>query len=344
MKRANTKKGNFSVTSLGAAAVLALMTFSSPAGAAGPVHFSADMEVRWDENIGLAGASEDEFDDITTRIAGKMVYDLLVETGREFTIDGQVFYAQVADLSDLSNYGLEIGADYRGEFGSALTAPWYTIGLDYTIAQFSDSEPRDGSWLDLEVVIGKRFNETFNLSGGVRFHQRWQSEDDPFCPQFPNNNNSCTVGTIDWNGDDVFNQERFGYFINAEVNFGARTSAFFEWSYASGDEDATGQSGNFPKCGAGGVAGGANSGCNIFTNDLAFGQFLNAAGNPRFYQVWKAEVVQRVYEIGVIHEFNDQWSGDITFIRMEAPSVKNHEVDMEDYQNTAFMASVGFSF
>jgi hypothetical protein len=305
------------------------------------LHFGADVSVRWDENIGLAGNDEDEFDDVTTRVAGQLQYDIVAQAGREFVVKAELFYAQVADLSDLSNYGLMVGADYRGEFGPALTAPWYTIGVEYTTATFDDSDPRDGEWLDAEVVIGKRFSEKLNISSGFRYHRRWQRDDDPFCPQFPGNNNSCSTGTIRWNGDDVFNQERMGVFVNAELNFGARTSGFVELSFVEGDEDATGRMSNFNFCGAGGGPGGANSGCNTFTNDLAFG---SKPGVP-WFQVWKVDdVFQRSAEIGVTHAFNDQWNLNVTAIYMNAPRVNNHDVSQDDYSNTAVIATLGLTF
>ncbi len=298
------------------------------------LHWSADVGVRWEDNIGLGVESVEEFDDITTRVAGGLQYDLLVESGREFVINGTLFYEQVSDLDDLSNYGFTVGADYRGEFGQALTAPWYTFGIDYTVAEFADSDPRDGSWLDVELVLGKRFSQKFNLSGGVRYHQRWQDDDDPDCPEFPANNNSCSSGVIMWNGDEVFDQDRIGYFVNGEFNFNARTSAFIEFSIVDGDEDATGLTNSLRFCG-----GGVNSGCNVFTNDLAFG----TPPGGGWFQVWKVDVTQRLWEVGVNHAFNNKWSLNVTAVNMQSARVENSEQSMPDYDNTAVIATLALA-
>ena len=202
--------------------------------------------------------------------------------------------------------------------------------------------------MDAEIVIGKRFSEIFNLSGGVRYHRRWQDDDDPNCPQFPTNNNSCTNGTIFWNGDEVFDQERHSYFVHADAAFGARTSGFVELSYVQGDEDATGRVADLERAnmncrgGAGGT--GLNSGCNTLTNDEAFGQFGPGLGD--WYQVWKVDVNQRVLEVGVDHQFSDALSLNVTAVFMETTQVENPGalIAMDDYSNRAIMATLGFSF
>ena len=257
-------------------------------------HFSAEFGARWEDNIGLTGddtnpdfIGDAEFDDVTYQYSATLGYDVFRTRSQEVSVSVTPFYNRVDDLSGLTNWGVTTGIQYRGEIGPAFTDPWYGASIDYTFADFDESRIRKGDWLEAELIVGKRFNPKFGMSGGARWLDRNQENSTGLCPS--NVNVDCPGN---WGPDEVFEQERWGAFIHADWFFSEKTSFFVEYSYWDGDEDATS-----PLLGC----GRSDSPCrqntaDTFADDPAFGDAQFATRGTRPFTVWRVDAKQQVIE------------------------------------------------
>ena len=295
--------------------------------------FSATLNgsVGWQDNIGFASQSEDKFDVFTTEVDVDLGYKLVQQQGLELEASVRPFYAYVGDLSDLSNYGVDFGATLLGEFGPDFTDPWYSLSLGYTFIGFDDSDPRDGSWLEFEATLGKRFSPSFGLSGGYRYFQRWQDDNDPLCQVQPGGapgGGGCAV----WITGEVFDHERHGGFAHADFFFGDRTNLFVEYTFWKGDVSATGRP--------------ARAGA-VMTSDQAFGTFTSGS-NEFYYFVWRSDADQHVAEVAVNRQFSERWNAELSLVYLWTSSVDSQSgtatgpLDDDNYQNFLVNLSVAF--
>jgi hypothetical protein len=294
------------------AAIVAACTLLSRAAAAQQAesrfNIGAEVTSTWDYNVGISPDDNDKFDVITTGIAVDLRYALVQRQGFEIDASLTPFYNHVSDLNDLSNYGATAGLDLRGEFGPGFTDPWYSISLDYTLARWDDSDPRDGDWVDVELAVGKRFTPKFGISGGYRYHQRWQDDNNPECI-------SGACGR--WRTDKVFDHSKNGLFGHVDWFVQDKTSVYFEYSYWDGDVASTGQTGRF--------------GDAVVTDDLAFGGWTRANGDSAEYKVWRADAKTHITEAGINHNFSDHVTVGLSALYLWTSDVSSQASD-EDYE------------
>ena len=315
---------------------------TAPTTSAIPSNFSFAIEtgVRYEKNIALSGdrvaSGEaifgDNNGDTTAGIAAVVDYAAIAEPGRELVFTARPFYEKVDEFDDLSNFGISVSAAYRGEFGSAFTAPWYALSVGYTAIQFTDSDIRDGGWLDAELAVGARFSPRFGLSGGIRYFDRNQSDTSDLCPAMADGRcpGEDAGDFADWNADSVFENSKWGLFAHADWFITSRTQVFVEYSFWDGEE-ATSSSFN--------GLGGTNPllGSDTFAEDPAFGNF-NAGGTPQPVLVWRLDARQHVFEVGIRQTITDKLSVDLTGIRLltgDAESVDRVMPNVDEYRNTA---------
>ncbi|MCR9261590.1 MAG: hypothetical protein NXH95_17875 [Pseudomonadaceae bacterium] len=313
-----------------------------------------DIGTRWDSNINLASdefdsqyaGSSAEFDDFTSNINLNISYALIETASQELVATLSGFHNSVSDNNKLSNTGATIALDYRGEFGSNFTDPWYTLGIEYTIAEWDDSRIRDGDWIDLEAAIGKRFTPKFGLSGGLRYLKRNQKNSTRLCP-----NRSAVNCPGNWREDEVFDQERAGAFIHADWFISQSTSVYFEYSYWDGDEDGTLPLRNQNSAQVEEGSEGWLNGQDVFADDPAFGRgaarYTNINRGLDFI-VWRVEAVQNVFELGINQVLTDSISLAFVAAYMDASDVESPdrrgETELGGYENTAVMATLSFAF
>ena len=282
-----------------------------------PFTVAANLSVGWEDNIALIADEEDKIDAAVTRFGLNLGYQLAQTTTYQLEASLTPFYEWVSDVEDLSSYGATVGLALRGAFASDFTAPWYSIGLDYTIARFKDSDPRDGDWIEAELALGKRFTPSFGIHGGYRYQQRWQQDDDPECvtggcaPQF------------NWLIDEVFDLERHGVFLHADLMPVESTNVFLEYSFWNGDVGVAGR-GAVPDV--------------AVVDDLALEGY---DGNPGIFRVWRAEADQHVAELGVSRQLTDRVSAEVSAMYLWTSDVDN-EISEDDYENTVVTFSLTF--
>lgn len=281
-------------------------------------HTAANVALGWNDNIGLTADERDKIDVVTTELSVDLNYNVIESADVELTTSVTPFYQWVSDVDDLSNYGAVFGVDLRGAFGQAFTDPWYQASIDYTVATFRDSDPRDGSWLELQLTLGKRFTPLFGISGGYRYEQRWQRDDDPECvtggcaPQF------------NWAIDEVFDLQRNGVFAHVDLQPAESTGLFLEYSYWTGDVAVTGR--------------GARPNEPV-VDDLALGGFDTAG----IYRVWRSEADQHVVEVGAERSFGNRWSALLSAYYLWTTDVDSG-ISEDDYENTVVTLSLVFDF
>lgn len=304
----------------------ALVLAAAPAagqstGAASDSRFdvAASFAVGWQDNIALTAEEPDKIDVATTEVDLALGYRLVQTRDLEIAASLTPFYEWVSDVEDLSNYGVTAAAELSGAFGADFTAPWYAARAGYTLIRFDDSDPRDGDWVDVELALGKRFTPRFGIHAGYRYHQRWQEDDEPACvtagcaPQF------------NWQIDEVFDLERHGVFLHADLMPAETTTVFAEYTFWSGDVAVSGRSA-VPNV--------------AVVDDLALEGYTNADGSPGVFRVWRADADQHVVELGIGQRFSERLSTRLSAIYLWTSDVQN-EISEEDYENT--MVTLSFS-
>lgn len=317
-------------------------------------HFSTEFGTRWEDNIGLTGddtnpdfVGDAEFDDLTYQFSATLGYDLFRTRSHEISASVTPFYNRVDDLGGLTNWGLTTGMQYRGEIGPAFTDLWYGFSVDYTFADFDESRIREGDWWEAELIVGKRFNPKFGLSGGARWLDRGQDNDKGLCPT---RSNADCPGF--WGPDEVFEQERWGAFIHADWFLTDKTSFFIEYSYWDGDEDATSPLRGCNRSDSPCLVNTADT----FADDPAFGNAqFGALANPVPFTVWRVEAKQHIVELGWRQALTDKITFELVGAFMETSDVvspdeargpnprRPGDQDLDDYSNNAVMASFSFS-
>jgi hypothetical protein len=281
---------------------------------------AARVSLGWEDNIALMAAENDKIDATTTELAVALGYKLVQTPDLEIAASLTPFYEWVSDVGDLSNYGATLGVDLRGAFGREFTDPWYSIGLDYTLAEFKDSDPRDGDWIELELAAGKQFSPRFGISGGYRYLQRWQDDSNPECvtagcaPQF------------NWQTDEVFDLEKHGAFVHADLFLLESTDLFVEYSYWNGDVA---------------VAGRPAAPNAVVVDDLALEGFRNPNGSQGEFRVWRADADQHVVELGGTRRFSERFSVEVSALYLWTTDV-NNIISENDYENTVVTLSATF--
>jgi len=296
----------------------AALVWSVPGQAAeSPFSAAVNVSVGWEDNIALIADERDKIDAAVTRVGVDLRYQLVQTTTYELDASVTPFYEWVSDVEDLSNYGATVGLGLRGAFAPDFTAPWYSVGLDYTITRFEDSDPRDGDWIDVELALGKRFTPLFGIHGGYRYQQRWQEDDDPVCvtggcaPQF------------NWLIDEVFDLERHGAFLHADLTPVESTNVFVEYSFWNGDVGVAGR-GAVPNV--------------AVVDDLALEGY---DGSPGIFRVWRTDADQHVVELGTSRRLTDRMSVELSAMYLWTSDV-NNEISEDDYENTVVTLSFTF--
>ncbi|HEX7035885.1 MAG TPA: hypothetical protein VF210_08930 [Pseudomonadales bacterium] len=302
-------------------ALTAAPAFGRDAGAssASRVDVAASFAVGWQDNIALTAEEPDKIDVATTHLDLALGYRLVETRDLEIAASLTPFYEWVSDVEDLSNYGVTAAAELSGAFGPDFAAPWYSARAAYTLIRFDDSDPRDGDWIDIELALGKRFTPRFGIHGGYRYHQRWQEDDDPECvtagcaPQF------------NWQTGEVFDLERHGVFLHADLTPAEATNVFAEYTFWNGDVAVTGRPA-VPNV--------------AVVDDLALEGFTNDDGTPGVFRVWRADADQHVVEVGIDQRFSERLSTRLSAIYLWTSDIQN-EISEEDYENT--MVTLSFT-
>lgn len=294
---------------------LCLLGMTAAANAAeSRLAWNLTVDIRYDDNIGLAPDPRSERDDLSTKVSGSVVWTPVETATDTLLFTATPFYEGVKNLEDLSNYGAAIRAKWSHQFSSAFTAPWIAFEGEFTWAEFEDSEPRDGYEFFGEVAVGKQFNERIGLSVGVRYRNRTSTQDNPegtfFSPQAPSGN------LVSRNAEDVFDLESYGPFIKLDYDPAPRTSLFFEYNYLEGDVAATG------------LATG-------FNNPAAFDALRDFAfeEGSRFLS-WRIEADQNLFSAGISQALTDKLDAELSATFLDATGEFNN-----DYEN--FVVALG---
>lgn len=273
------------------------------------VSFFSGLEIRYDENIGLAPFSADEESDITTELDLGLNWNIYNAETAQVSLLSSVFYAYVADLSDLSEYGIDVDLAYRGQVSPDFTALWWSVSGQARLMEFNDSDIRDGWSAQAGAQIGKRFNNVFGLSAGGRVETRKQTEDNP-----ENQPPAALYGP-----DHVFDLDNWAAFLRATFTVGPDTEIFAQYTFRSGDVAATGRSFN-------------NGGQFARAIDYAFEQDPN-------YIVWRIDADQDILDVGVSQIFTEQFVAEFAVGYLDASGESGN-----DYDNLYGTLSASFSF
>jgi hypothetical protein len=259
------------------------------------VDFSTDLKIRYDDNIGWAPVSADKVSDFTTQLDAAVNWVPVRSATAELAFDAGAYYAWVADLTDLSHYGLTVDADYSGQANPELTAFWWDLNAKFVSLTYQDSDIRDGWAAEASVTVGKRFNEKFGLSGGLRYEKRASTDNNP-ANQPPNAM-----------AQDVFDLENFAAYIRAAFSLGASTDLYAEYTFRSGDVASTGRE---------------------FSNGGQFARAFDYAFGPE-YIVWRIDADQNIIDVGITQQITDSFSMEFSLGYLDASGEQNN-----DYSNT----------
>jgi hypothetical protein len=302
-----------------AALVLCVATAcQQPATASQPFSFNVDAGVRWEDNLSLSPKGKDKVDDVTTHIGFSGDYEAFTTNTSQFTIGAGVYYDYVSDTTDLSNYGAKLSLLYRHEFGTSLTAPWFSLGGDGQWLEYKDSDIRDGYIVTGTATIGKRLNRKVGISGGYKYFIRRSTDDSPdgqggwcatvwppgMCPP------------SDWNdpwkdADEVFDLDRHNFFARIDFAMNEATRFYGDLTYFDGDVAASGRS---------------------FNNGARFSRAKDSAFGGD-YVAWQIDADGFISKLGVSHSFTEKFSIDAFVEYLTADGESGN-----DYENTAIQA------
>jgi len=287
------------------ALILAAVLLASPSAWAQLNFFSA-LEIRYDDNLGWAIADEDKVEDFTTRLDLGVNWKPVETQTSEVSVGGTVYYAWVADTSDLSHYGIKLLADYRGQTSPDFTAFWWDIDGWFKTLKYKDSEIRDGWWTKVTGTIGKRFTPVFGLSAGVAGEIRRSTE-------------SEVPGDF-FEGNKVFDLDNWSAFLRAAFSLGADTEIFAAYTFRTGDVTSTG------------------SGANWSGTSTPVPVALDPAFGPGQI-VWRIDADQNIIDLGISHTFSNRFSMEFAVGYLDAEGQENL-----NYDNTYAILSGTFGF
>jgi len=141
------------------------------------------------------------------------------------------FYEGVADLSDLSRYGVGVGVNFRQQLNNAFTSPYVRVQAAVDWQTFDNSEPRDGFKGQGDIAVGKQFSPKLGLELGYRYRFQRSTDDSPEGSATPDQLGRLTVR----GPDRVFDTDNHGGFIKVMFDPIPRWSGFFEYNYMTGD-------------------------------------------------------------------------------------------------------------
>lgn len=306
---------------LGLVVIFSAMSVSSTAWS--DVSFFTGLEVRYDDNIGFAPFSGDEIDDITTELDLGLNWNIYSAATAQVSLLSSVYYAYVADLSDLSEYGIDVDLGYRGQVSPDFTALWWSVSGQAKWMEFNDSDIRDGWSAEARVEVGKRFTNVFGLSAGGTLETRRSTDSNP-----DGQTGSPTAAVPAVNPEDVFDLDNWSVFLQGTFMVGTDTEIFTRYTFRSGDVAATGLA---PPAGP---RGWNNFGAYDRAWDYAFGQDLNS-----FYFAWQIDADQHIFDVGVSHILTEQIVLEGALGYLDASGE-----DDNDYDNLFATVSAIFSF
>ncbi len=267
--------------------------------------FSVQSGIRHEDNIGLSPNSGDEVSDQTLSIQALATHSFAETATQEFSVAAGLYADFVMDTDDISHRGALVKVDYTGQANTDITAVFWNAEAQYQWRNYDDSDIRDGQVLTASAAVGKRFSPKFSLRAGVRTEQRRASDSSP---------SNQPAG---WDPDEVFDLSKTGFFIRSEFDVRANTQLFAEFSRMSGDVAANGRS---------------------FNNGTSFTRAWDRAFGPG-YIVWKIDVDQNIFDVGVVHEFNEQLSLDASISYLDVSGESNN-----NYKNLVYQVNASYRF
>ncbi len=278
--------------------LLSIPIAHSAESAANQLHWHTGVDVRYDDNVGLAPDNDSKRDTFTTHVTAGVTWQPLETATRSFSVSVDPFYEFVTDLEDLSNFGAAVGLNLRQQFNENFTAPFVDLSATATWLEHQDSEIRDGYKIELSAALGKQFGPRFGGRVGVKYHYRQSTKSNP-------------EGTLlGRNSNDVFDLESGGPFARVEVNPLPKSTLFFEYQRREGDVAATGSPNGF------------NSPASFDSaRDFAFEE------GTRFVS-WRIDADQNIFGIGLDHDVNEHLGIQVTANYLDAKGDLNN-----DYEN-----------
>ena len=193
--------------------------------------FTAAVESRFDSNIALAPQSNSEREDLSTRVSFSGILTPRQTARQNLALSITPFYEGVADLSDLSRYGVGVGVNFRQQLTDAFTSPYVRVQATADWQTFDNSEPRDGFKGQGDVAVGKQFSPKLGLELGYRYRFQRSTNDSPEGSATPDELGRLTVR----GANRVFDTDNHGGFIKLMFDPIPRWSGFLEYNYMTGD-------------------------------------------------------------------------------------------------------------
>lgn len=276
-----------------------------------PLVFNVEGGFHFSDNIGLAPLSKDKVDDYIGQSKGSVSYTLFQDNYQDLLINSWVGYQHFFKLNDLSRIEGGISARYRGQLDPALTSPWLEIKTNLTGMNHHDSEIRDGFTVDLTVAIGKRLNEKIGGRIGYRYHHRRSTAS-------RSDFNITEAAGKKFAPHKVFDLDRQGAFAYFEFIPSSDTTFFGEYSFFTGDVNATARGG--------------------FNNGAKFTQAWDPAFGTKF-KVWRVDADVHTGELGIKHKLNSK-----THVKLLAEYMKAFGEANNDYESTSVNLNFNHQF
>ncbi len=196
---------------------------------------SAAVETRFDSNIALAPDNNSEREDLSTRVSFSGIITPVRSAKQDLSISVTPFYEGVADLSDLSRYGVGAAVKFRQQFSNSFTSPYVRVEATADWQTFDNSEPRDGFRGNADVVLGKQFSPKIGVELGYRYRFQRSTNNSPEGSATPD-----SLGRLSVRGaNSVFDTDNHGGFVKLLLEPVPRWSASLEYNYMTGEVSAS---------------------------------------------------------------------------------------------------------
>lgn len=202
---------------------LALLALCAAAPAAADWFQDARVGALYDDNLNRAQQPADIRGDAAATLSATAGWFDALTGADAITLTLNANAETYARFHGLNVVSAGASASYRHKFGTGLTIPWMSIGIDY-MHDVARDDIRDGNRLDAHLEIGQRFSDNFDASLGVGYDRRNAKDGEVVVPGIPGN-------VFDLRGQRVF--ARGAYDITDRLQLGAN------YAVRRGDVEAT---------------------------------------------------------------------------------------------------------
>lgn len=136
------------------------------------VYVDADINLRYDSNLGRSGAATDIEEDMITALSAGAGYMKTLGGNSQLLISAYLAHENFAEFKDLNNVAVNADIVYTIQPSKGYTSPWYQASAGVTAFKFNKSQIRDGYIVSAGLGMGKRFTDRIQVRADYNYRHR----------------------------------------------------------------------------------------------------------------------------------------------------------------------------